>query len=125
MYIDKSGVLCKLRAVIKWSVPVAFLLATELATGEAVDPTQPIDYMPPAPGMVRDSSAGIAVNMVLLRGSEAIALVNGRYVRVNDAIGGAKVVAIGRNYVELQQNGSTVKHYLAGFGSSTLAEKIK
>jgi hypothetical protein len=89
---------------------------------EAIDPTLPIDYMPPPPGM-GSASQGVAVNMVVVRGGEAIALVNGRYVRINDMLDGSKVIAIGRNYVELKQGSTSVRHYLAGFGSSS--ESIK
>lgn len=93
------------------------------AGAEAVDPTQPIDFMPPPPGVAGEGAQGVSVNMILVRGEQAFALVNGRYVRVNDSVSGAKVVAIGRNFVELQQTGGNVKHYLAGFGYQ--AEKIQ
>lgn len=115
MYIGKAGIIP--------GILLAGGLAVAGAWAESVDPTLPIDYMPPPPGMANDGSQGISVNMVLVRGNQAVALVNGRHVRVNDLVGGAKVVAIGRNFVELQQNGSTVKHYLAGFGNS--AERLK
>lgn len=90
---------------------------------EAVDPTLPIDHMPPPPGGAGASSSGISVNMVLVRGDQAIALVNGRYLRVNDVLDGSKVTAIGRNYIELQQGANSVRHYLAGFASGS--ESIK
>lgn len=98
-------------------------LVTAGVSAEAVDPTQPIDFMPPPPGVAGEGTQGISVNMILVRGEQAFALVNGRYVRVNDSVSGAKVVAIGRNFVELQQSGGNVKHYLAGFGYQ--AEKIQ
>lgn len=90
---------------------------------EAVDPTLPIDNMPPPPGVAGQSSSGISVNMVLVRGDQAVALVNGRYLRVNDVLDGNKVTAIGRNYIELQQGSNSVRHYLAGFASGS--ESIK
>lgn len=108
----------------KWGLFLAMWLAAAEASAEAVDPTQPIDFMPPPLGDAGGGGGtGISVNMILMRGDQALALVNGRYVRVNDVVSGAKVVSIGRNYVELQQTGGSVKHYLAGFGYQ--AEKIK
>lgn len=93
------------------------MLAASMAGAELVDPTLPIDVMPPAPEMASTHGSGISVSMILMRGDEAIALVSGRYVRVNETVGAAKVISIGRNYIELKQDGGNVKHYLTGFGS--------
>lgn len=103
--------------IAKWCA--AFWLAFVSIQAAAVDPTQPIDAMPPPPGMGGVESSGISVNMILIRGGHAMALVNGRFVHLHDEVAGAKVTDIGRNYVELQQGSGKKRHYLAGFGEQT------
>lgn len=98
------------------------VLSAVQVQAEVVDPTLPIDFAPPAV-LGSPIDEGVNVHMILVRGGQAIALVNGRYVHVNDQIGNAKVIHIGKNYVELQGEGGTIKHYLAGYDFKTVREK--
>lgn len=87
--------------------------------GESVDPTLPIDFVPPASLDAGTYGNSVSVNMIMVRGEQSFALVNGQFVRVNDTVGNAKVTAIGRNYIELKGDGGAVKHYLAGYRLNT------
>lgn len=82
---------------------VAILLLSATANaGDQIDPTQPPAALS-GPSLLGAESAGPRPTSIVTRGEERFAVVNGTTVRVGDAVGDLRVVAIEASAVHVER----------------------
>lgn len=88
---------------------IVFALLSDMAYAESStgrDPTRPSNYTE-VDGDNISQTESYNLQSIMINETRRVALINGRYVKVGDEVGNAKVVAIEKNKVVLSVSGQT------------------
>lgn len=84
--------------------------ASDFTTGR--DPTKPAINLINSVVAPKTFTTGYELQSIIIRKTKRLALINGQYVTVGDAVGEAKVIDINRNDVVLLASGKKITLYL-------------
>ncbi len=120
--MSRNPMLC---GVVAASLAVSFAAASPRAAEPLPDPTRPpaaasVDAVPAAPG----AETALVLRAILHADDRRIAVINDRRVRVSDAIGDARVLAIEADRVRLRRGDEIVELELVSpaFKNARLAD---
>lgn len=92
----------RLRTAVRFAVAAAALLAIGLATAATVpDPTRPA-VMPVAAATGQAPAAALVLQSTIVSPRQRSAIINGQRYRLGEAVGDARIEAIGTGWVRLR-----------------------